>query len=217
MNKRVSLYLVAFIGIFSLESCVSNYVVSTPIKHKIEKTTLPKISSNKLAQANKKIKQKAEESLVSLAALEKAEMDAALREAEKRDHTIDNILQQAYTYLGTPYRLGGMTRKGIDCSAFVLSVYNEVTGMKLPRVAASQANEGESIAKNELQKGDLIFFARSGRGRISHVGIVEEVLPDGEIKFIHASSSRGVMVSSLDDAYWRGRYRMAKRIIVDNN
>ena len=60
--------------------------------------------------------------------------------------------------------------------------------------------KGQPIAKENLQKGDLIFFAHSGRGRISHVGIVEEVTSTGEIKFIHASTSRGVMVSSLDDS-----------------
>ena len=94
-----------------------------------------------------------------------------------------------------------------------MSVYEEATGVELPRVAASQAHEGQPIAKENLQKGDLIFFAHSGRGRISHVGIVEEVTSTGEIKFIHASTSRGVMVSSLDDSYWRGKYRCEKNYL----
>ena len=70
--------------------------------------------------------------------------------------------------------------------------------------------KGEAIAKRKLTEGRPYFFAHSGRGRISHVGIVEEVTSSGEIKFIHASTSRGVMVSSLDDSYWRGKYRSAK-------
>ncbi|AQX04403.1 C40 family peptidase [Elizabethkingia meningoseptica] len=215
MKKRVSLYLIAIIGAFSLQSCVSNYVVSSPIEYKTD-AKLAKLSANKLAAAKKEIKENTGEPVATFASLEKSSMDEALRAASKRGNTIDNILKQAYTYLGTPYRLGGTTRSGIDCSAFVLSVYEEATGVELPRVAASQAHEGQAVEKENLQKGDLIFFAHSGRGRISHVGIVEEVLETGEIKFIHASTSRGVMVSSLDDSYWRGRYRSAKRIIADN-
>ncbi|WP_407482442.1 C40 family peptidase [Elizabethkingia meningoseptica] len=215
MKKRVSLYLIAIIGALSLQSCVSNYVVSSPIEYKTD-AKLAKLSANKLAAAKKEIKENTGEPVATFASLEKSSMDEALRAASKRGNTIDNILKQAYTYLGTPYRLGGTTRSGIDCSAFVLSVYEEATGVELPRVAASQAHEGQAVEKENLQKGDLIFFAHSGRGRISHVGIVEEVLPTGEIKFIHASTSRGVMVSSLDDSYWRGKYRSAKRIIADN-
>ena len=85
--------------------------------------------------------------------------------------------------------------------------------MNLPRVAASQAQEGEKIEKDQLQKGDLVFFSHQGRGRISHVGIVEEVSPEGDVKFIHAATSRGVMISSLNDSYWGPRYRFAKRVI----
>lgn len=215
MKKRISLYLIAIVGAMSLQSCVSNYVVSSPVQYKTD-AKLAKLSPKKIAEAKKEIKENVGESVATFASLEKAGMEEVLNASVKRNNTIDNVLKQAYTYLGTPYRLGGTTRSGIDCSAFVLSVYEEATGVELPRVAASQAHEGQPIAKENLQKGDLIFFAHSGRGRISHVGIVEEVTSTGEIKFIHASTSRGVMVSSLDDSYWRGKYRSAKRIISEN-
>ena len=130
----------------------------------------------------------------------------------KHNQTIDALLEEAKTYLGTPYRYGGTTRKGIDCSAFVLSVFGAAAGISLPRVAASQAQEGENIDKQDLQKGDLIFFSKGSR--ISHVGIVEDVTEDGDIKFIHAATSKGVMISSLNDSsYWSSKYRYAKRII----
>ena len=87
--------------------------------------------------------------------------------------------------------------------------------MNLPRVAAQQSQEGDSVEKTELQKGDLVFFSHRG-SRISHVGIVEEVTADGQIKFIHAATSKGVMVSSLDDSYWGPKFRFAKRIISEN-
>ena len=88
--------------------------------------------------------------------------------------------------------------------------------MNLPRVAAQQSKEGDSVEKAELQKGDLVFFSHRG-GRISHVGIVEEVTAEGEIKFIHAATSKGVMVSSLDDNYWGPKFKFAKRVIKENN
>ena len=213
MKKRVSLYLIAIIGVFSLQSCVSNYVVSSPVQYKSD-AKLASLSPNKLAEAKKEIEES--NPVATFASLEKSNMDAALAAESKRSNTIDNILKEAKTYIGTPYRFGGTTRSGIDCSAFVLSAFGEGAGIDLPRVAASQAQEGTSIDKSSLKKGDLIFFAHSGRGRISHVGIVEEVTADGEIKFIHSATSRGVMISSLNDRYWGPKYVYAKRIIADN-
>jgi len=140
---------------------------------------------------------------------------AAIENAIKHSNTIDNILSEAESYLGTPYRYGGTSRSGIDCSAFVLSVFGAAAGMSLPRVAAQQSQEGDSVEKTELQKGDLVFFSHRG-SRISHVGIVEEVTPEGEVKFIHAATSKGVMVSSLEDNYWGPKFKFAKRIIKEN-
>ena len=151
------------------------------------------------------------EKAASIANAKKAVKNSEIAKAIKHNKTIDGILEEAETYLGTPYRYGGTTRKGIDCSAFVLSVFGAAAGLTLPRVAASQAQEGERVEKGELQKGDLIFFSH-GR-RISHVGIVESVTEEGEIKFIHAATSKGVMVSSLNDSYWGPKFRFAKRII----
>ena len=140
--------------------------------------------------------------------LKNAEISNTVKFARK----IDDILTEAESYLGTPYRYGGMTRNGIDCSAFVLSVFGAVAGVNLPRVAASQAQEGEKIEKGNLEKGDLVFFSH-GKGRISHVGIVESVTADGDIKFIHAATSKGVMISSLADSYWGPKFRFAKRVL----
>jgi len=140
---------------------------------------------------------------------------SAIENAIMHSNTIDNILSEAESYLGTPYRYGGTSRSGIDCSAFVLSVFGVAAGMDLPRVAADQSQEGEAVERTELQKGDLVFFSHR-RGRISHVGIVEEVTPEGKIKFIHAATSKGVMVSSLDDNYWGPKFQFAKRIVKEN-
>jgi cell wall-associated NlpC family hydrolase len=107
---------------------------------------------------------------------------------------------------GTPYRYGGTTRKGIDCSAFVQAVYDDVFGLELPRATAAQVEEGEEIDRRDLQPGDLVFFKT--RPRTRHVGIYL-----GEGEFAHASTSRGVMISHLDDSYWRSRFWTSRRIL----
>ena len=210
MKKRVLPYLIAIISVFSLQSCVSNYVVSAPTKYK-SGANLGKVNSRNLNAANKSVYGSYN---ANLANAEKSVLAAAISDAIDHEQAIDGILNEAVTYLGTPYRLGGTTRSGIDCSAFVLNVYEESTGLELPRVAAEQAELGERVDRQQLQKGDLVFFAHSRR--ISHVGIVQEVTPEGEIKFIHAATSRGVMISSLNDSYWGPKFRFAKRILKED-
>ena len=217
MKKRVLFYLAAVTATFSMQSCVSNYVVSAPasqINTYKSDARLASIDNKKLETAKSQLLSSfKDENLVATKTLEAVLRNEEIAKTVKFTKKIDDLLAEAQTYLGTPYRYGGMTRNGIDCSAFVLSVFGAVTGMNLPRVAASQAQEGEKIEKDQLQKGDLVFFSHQGRGRISHVGIVEEVSPEGDVKFIHAATSKGVMISSLNDSYWGPRYRFAKRVI----
>ena len=214
MKKRVFLYLTVIAATFSLQSCVSNYVVSSPIIYKTD-AKLASIPAKSLNAA--KVSLNSENKIdATLANLEKADKELENSRVNEYNNKINSLLAEADTYIGTPYRYGGMTRNGIDCSAFVLSVFSATMGMNLPRIAASQAEEGESVTKTELKKGDLVFFAHSRR--ISHVGIVHEVDPEtGDIKFIHAATSKGVMVSSLDDKYWGPKFRFAKRVVNENN
>lgn len=214
MKKRVLFYLVAFVSTISLQSCVTNYVVSKPATYAKEYKTDAKLAAIDTKMDNDKkllINSFISERAASLANAKNSLKNSEIAKAIKHNKTIDNILTEASTYLGTPYRYGGMTRNGIDCSAFVLSVFGAAAGLTLPRVAASQSQEGEAIDKENLQKGDLIFFSHGKR--ISHVGIVESVTEEGEVKFIHAATSKGVMVSSLNDSYWGPKYRFAKRVI----
>lgn len=122
------------------------------------------------------------------------------------------ILTEAESYLGTPYRYGGTTRRGIDCSSFVQQVF-EIFDYELPRVSSAQAQQGHRVATDEVRPGDLLFFATGGGGRVSHVGIVHNVSDEGEIEFIHASTSQGVTVTPLSSSYWNKRYLYAKRIL----
>ena len=106
---------------------------------------------------------------------------------------------------GTPYVDGGMSATGIDCSGFTVLAYRDVFRLSLPRTAGEQAESGQEIARASLKSGDLVFF-NTGRSK-KHVGIY---LADDQ--FIHASVSKGVTLSSLDDAYWQERYWQARRV-----
>ena len=121
-------------------------------------------------------------------------LDASLRDAAPR-------------WLGIPYRWGGSTRRGIDCSAFVQQYVRENLAIELPRTTAGQRYEGVPIDRDQLQSGDLVFFRRRG---VRHVGVY---LSDGE--FIHASSSRGVTISDLSNSYWDRHYWMSRRILSE--
>lgn len=118
------------------------------------------------------------------------------------------IVEEAREWLGTRYAYGGSTRKGTDCSGLVMEVYREVCGVRLPRTTRDQKAYCTEIARNRAHVGDLVFFT-PGRhdGRISHVGVYI-----GKGEMIHASSSRGVMVSSIDDGYWSERYHSTGRV-----
>lgn len=216
MKKRFLFYLAAAFTTISLQSCVSNYVVSSPNLYPTQYKTsanLASIDSQRLEINKKELLSSFKESAsVLVANANNALKNEQIENSIRHTKTIDGILSEAESYLGTPYRFGGMTKNGIDCSAFVLSVFGAAVGMNLPRVAASQATEGEAVSKENLQKGDLVFFSHGG-SRISHVGIVEEVTADGDVKFIHAATSKGVMISSLADSYWGPKFRFAKRII----
>lgn len=124
---------------------------------------------------------------------------------------VSNILSDAKSYLGTPYKFGGMSSSGFDCSGFIVKVFEE-NDMRITRRSADQAREGREISIRHVKEGDLLFFATSKGRRVSHVGIVYDTA-GGEIRFIHASTSRGVIISSLNENYWNKAFLFARRVI----
>lgn len=127
---------------------------------------------------------------------------------------IDQLVEEAKTYLGAPYRYGGNSRAGIDCSSFIINVF-ELYNVTLPRVSSEQAREGAPISKHQAKRGDLLFFA-TGRSRkkINHVGIVVDT-EDDDISFIHASSSNGVTISRIKEPYWGKRFITARQMLSE--
>ncbi len=126
---------------------------------------------------------------------------------------IETVIKKARTYTGTPYKWGGTTRSGMDCSGLLLNSFNAIN-YKIPRTSAAQSKIGKKVAKSEIKPGDLVFFATGKKKRkITHVGLVTEVKGKDHIKFIHASSSVGVTESNLASNYYKKRFRMARRIL----
>ena len=111
-----------------------------------------------------------------------------------------------YDWIGTPYRFGGSSRRGIDCSAFTKELYSEVFNMDIQRSSRDIFSMVSPVRRDDLKEGDLVFFKIHSR-RISHVGIYL-----GNNRFAHASS-RGVAISSLDDAYYRRYFYRGGRML----
>lgn len=119
------------------------------------------------------------------------------------------LFQFVYDWIGTPYHLGGDTKKGIDCSGFAYQLYNKVFNTVIGNNSRNIFSMVNPVGKEELKEGDLVFFKIHSRS-ITHVGVY---IGDG--KFAHASSSKGVMISNLADPYWTRYYYNGGRLLSD--
>ena len=118
------------------------------------------------------------------------------------------IREIARAWGGTPYRAGGSSRRGTDCSGFTHTVFAQEFGVEIPRTSRDQARAGDPVDRDDLTAGDLVFFdLRAGRKGIDHVGLYV-----GEGLFVHARPRRGVGLDRLDEPVFRRGYRGARRV-----
>lgn len=120
------------------------------------------------------------------------------------------MINNAMDFLGVRYRGGGTTTAGMDCSGMVTAVAN-IFGLKLPRSSNEMSRVGEKVEKSDVKKGDLVFFKTNGRSVINHVGLVVDVEGE-EIKFIHSSTQKGVIISSTSEPYYKRTFAQANRL-----
>ncbi len=128
-----------------------------------------------------------------------------------RNQNVRQVVETAKTYRGTPYRYGGTTRAGIDCSALIFHSFSSV-GVTMPRTSESQSKIGKKVSGKKLQKGDVVFFATGKKRRqVTHAGIVTE-RSRGQVFFIHSSTTLGVTEDKLDNSYWSKAYLFGRRV-----
>lgn len=129
-----------------------------------------------------------------------------------KDSPVFTVIETARSYRGTPYRYGGTTRAGIDCSALVFHAYN-AAGLNLPRRSEDQSKLGSKVSVAQVKPGDVLFFATGKkRNQVTHSGIVTEV-NRGDVRFIHSSTSLGVTEDYLSHSYWNKAFLFARRLL----
>ncbi len=134
-----------------------------------------------------------------------------VKKRKLRERKLDTIIQTARSYTGTPYKWGGVNRSGMDCSG-LLFVSFKSADINIPRVSRDQAKTGKKVKFRKLEKGDVVFFAMGKRRRrITHAGLVTEVRGKNDVRFIHASSSVGVVEANIYTDYYTKKFRKARR------
>lgn len=132
--------------------------------------------------------------------------------SKKKITTADKIVWTAVSFKGVPYKYGGTNKKGMDCSGLIYTSFKK-RNISLPRTSKLMYLKGNPIPLNSVKRGDLLFFKTTRkRGKVNHVGLITSV-KNGTIRFIHSTSSRGVLISSLREKYWKNAFIKAKRVL----
>lgn len=190
---KLSLYT---LGMVVLNGCVADPYDGPDVP--VETLKYPSSSTSSSQSYRQKVRIPQERKMI---ALKKDDLARA-------DELVYRKLMSHYRdWKGVRYEMGGLSKRGVDCSGFVLTAFQSKLGMNIPRSTELQSQVGVKVKRNQLKTGDLVFFKTSYKVR--HVGIY---LEDGD--FMHASSSRGVMISNLSNVYWNNKYWKARRILT---
>ncbi|MFA5011413.1 MAG: C40 family peptidase [Ignavibacteria bacterium] len=210
-NRNVLFLSLVLLGLMMITGCSGVRELSdngSELTSGIKGTNVYK-NSNELVATSTLIKKTSisKNSLESLSSSLIGYTPSSIKESEMIS---DEVMSKVIEYLNIPYVWGGTSKRGFDCSGFVQNVMYQALGIMLPRTSYEQSNVGESVEKEELKFGDLIFFDTMNKGRVSHVGIY---LSDGY--FAHSGSKTGVIVASLNSDFYARTYLKAKRVISE--
>lgn len=201
-------------GLFLVSCKTASSIVTS--KNEAQKLGIYQAPDNKITTQTTKKK----EDKIDLKIEKKSNRDK-ISNAENSDYIVENpgnsdyiseqLINKAIQFLGVRYKTGGTTTDGMDCSGFIIATFSGYN-VTLPRTSNEMSRSGEEIDKLQAKKGDLIFFRTNGRSLINHVGMIIEILDD-EIKFIHSSTQKGVIVSSTKDGYYKKTFAQINRIL----
>ncbi len=217
LRNLISLFILFLV----FTSCKTTSVIVTS-KSEAEKQGLykkPEVAViSKLEKKKKKVIEKTEPIVTEIS--QKKDIKNRLSKDENSDdfiintsdssYLVEQLINAASENLGARYRSGGSNPEGFDCSGFMFYTFSKFN-LVLPRSSNEMSTLGNVLNPNEIRKGDLIFFKTNGRKIINHVGMVVEVLED-EIKFIHSATSKGVIISSTKEPYYKRTFVQVNRI-----
>ena len=206
--KQFWLLSAVLLVLFIIAGCSSSSELSKNDSKKFKKKGVDEYSNSTELVATNTLKEKSSINKGSLESISSS--IAGFMDAPEFSSSVDKdeVMYKVIEYLNTPYRYGGNSKNGIDCSAFVQTVMYQSLGISIPRTSYEQSNVGEDVSLEDLKFGDLVFFNTRGRGRVSHVGIY---LSDGY--FVHSGSRTGVAIASLNSDYYSRTFLKAKRVI----
>lgn len=192
----------SFIIIFGLFMLMSCSQVKNLVGYKTSKKQSPEI---KQINQNQKIE---------LETIEVVEVKVKDKKVSKKEiQKADKIVKVARQYIGTRHQMGGMTKKGIDCSGLMCVSFG-AEDVKLSRTSSAQSQQGKAVKMSNLKVGDMVFFGGyKDSKRVSHVGVISKVEGEKQVFFIHTSTRRGVVEDNLYSRHWQEVFIRAKRVL----
>lgn len=200
----------------SKKEAVKKGIYQKPDTKPEAKNDVAMVSEKPLKKEKKKTESKSEKTIKSVptSSLKNVISDVNADDidiTEPENYVAVQMINNAMEFLGVRYRGGGKSTDGMDCSGMVTAVFN-LFDMAIPRSSRDMATVGEKVETSDVKKGDLIFFRTNGRSVINHVGMVVDIIGD-EIKFIHSSTSQGVIISSTKESYYQRTFAQVNRVL----